>query len=171
MQINCLLPAPRAEEKRVVRKADQHSTSFQSCRTSDKCQHACISPPQPSQKKLRCMPTLWCTTDVCGGPCVDSALGVLGQGILPGPVKVVHLVLHEAADLLIFKAAGVICREGKGRDWSAAVFQTFSTGCLGTCSKSHGTAMSPLRWSSWSHQAGDRRAASDLRRRHENIHD
>lgn len=114
MQINCLLPAPRAEEKRVVWKADQHSTGSQSCRTSDKCQHACISPPQPRQKRLRCVPTLWCTADICGGPCVDSALGVLGQGILPGPVKVVHLVLHEAADLLIFKATGVICGEGKG---------------------------------------------------------
>lgn len=61
------------------------------------------------------MPTLRRTADVRGGPCVDGALGVLGQGILPGPVKVVHLVLHEAADLLVLKAAGVICGDGKRR--------------------------------------------------------
>ena len=75
---------------------------------------ACISPPQPNQKKPRRVPTLRCTADVRGGPCVDGALGVLGQGVLPGPVKVVHLVLHEATDLLVLKAAGVICGERKG---------------------------------------------------------
>lgn len=67
-----------------------------------------------SQKKPRCVPTLRRTADVCGGPGVDGALGVLGQGVLPGPVKIVHLVLHEAADLLVLEAAGVICREAKG---------------------------------------------------------
>lgn len=61
------------------------------------------------------MPTLWRAADVRGGPRVDSALGVLRQGVLPRPVKVVHLVLHEAADLLVLKAAGVICGDGKGR--------------------------------------------------------
>lgn len=75
---------------------------------------ACVLPPQPSQKKPRCVPTLRCTADVCGGSRVDGSLGVLCQGVLPGPVKVVHLVLHEATDLLILKAAGVICREKKG---------------------------------------------------------
>lgn len=79
------------------------------------------APPAPraaglptSQKKPRCVPTLRRTADVCGGPGVDGALGVLGQGVLPGPVEVVHLVLHEAADLLVLEAAGVICGEGKG---------------------------------------------------------
>lgn len=75
----------------------------------------CTSPPQPRRKKPRLVPTLRRTADVRGGPCVDGALGVLGQGILPGPVKVVHLVLHEAADLLVLKAAGVICGDGKRR--------------------------------------------------------
>ena len=83
-------------------KADQHFTSSQSRRTPDK------------PKETRCVPTLRRTADVRGGPGVDSALGVLRQGVLPGPVKVVHLVLHEATDLLVLKAAGVICGEGKG---------------------------------------------------------
>lgn len=67
-----------------------------------------------SQKKPRCVPTLRRTADVRRGSCVDGALGVLGQGVLPRPVEVVHLVLHEATDLLVLKAAGVICGEGKG---------------------------------------------------------
>lgn len=103
MQINCLLPAPAAEEKRIVWKADQQT------------------PPAPravvglltSQKKPRCVPTLRRTADVRGWPRVDGALWVLGQGVLPGPVKVVHLILHKATDLLVLKAAGVICGEGK----------------------------------------------------------
>lgn len=82
------------------------------------------SPPLPSQKKSRVVPTLRRPTDVCGGPCVDGALGVLGQGVLPGPVKVVHLVLHEATDLLVLKAAGVICGDGEGRGCSAVALQT-----------------------------------------------
>lgn len=60
------------------------------------------------------MPTLRRTADVRGRPRVDGALGVLGQGVLPRPVEVVHLVLHKATDLLVLKAAGVICREGQG---------------------------------------------------------
>lgn len=85
------------------------------------CGKQISTPPAPraiglltSQKKPRRVPTLRRTTDVRGGPRVDGALGILGQGILPGPVKVVHLVLHEATDLFILKAAGVICGEGKG---------------------------------------------------------
>lgn len=77
----------------------------------------CTSPPLPSQKKPRVVPTLGRTADVRGGPRVDGALGVLGQGVLPRPVKVVHLVLHEAADLLVLKAAGVVC--GVGREGAA----------------------------------------------------
>lgn len=101
----------------------------------------CTSPPLPSQKKPRLVPTLWRTADVRGGPRVDGALGVLGQGVLPGPVKVVHLVLHEATDLLVLKAAGVICGEGKGRGCSAAAFQTPFPSCLGA----HSSTVSPLR--------------------------
>lgn len=86
------------------------------------------------------VPTLGRTADVRGGPRVDGALGVLGQGVLTGPVKVVHLILHEAADLLVLKAAGVICG---GQREGAAAFQTPSPDCLGA----HRSAVSPLRLS------------------------
>lgn len=95
----------------------------------------CTWPPQGSQKKPRAVPTLGRTADVRGGPRVHGALGVLGQGVLPGPVKVVHLVLHEATDLLVLEAAGVICGHGKGRGCSAAACQT----------PSHSSAVPPLR--------------------------
>lgn len=112
MQINCLLPAPCAEEKRVCGK--QISAPPSPTATGPWCLAACISPPDLSQKKARSVPTLWRTADVRGWPRVDGTFGVLGQGVLPRPVKVVHLVLHEAADFLILKATGVICREGQG---------------------------------------------------------
>lgn len=135
MQINCLLPAPCAE-KCIVWKADQQT------------------PPAPravvglltSQKKLRSMPTLRRTADVRGWPRVDGALWVLGQGVLPGPVEVVHLILHKAADLLVLKATGVICGEGK-RLLSCCFFKSPPQGCLGACSKLHSIAVPPL-WGS-----------------------
>lgn len=95
-----------------MQKADQRSAISHSLRTLMPC--GLHLPPEMNQKKPRSVPTLWRTADVRGWPSVDSTLGVLGQGVLPCPVKVVHLVLHEAADLLVLKATGVICREGHG---------------------------------------------------------
>ena len=52
-----------------------------------------------------------------GGTSVGGALGVLGEGILPGPVKIVCQVLGVATDLLILKVAGVVCSQGRvGRE-------------------------------------------------------
>lgn len=106
------------------------------------------------------MPTLRRTADVRGGPRVDGALGVLGQGILPGPVKVVQLVLHEATDLLVLKAAGVICREGK-RLVSHCFFKPPPLapglpGCLQQAARRCDASTAARR------QAGARRAAPDL---------
>ena len=62
--------------------------------------------------------TLRGATYVSGGTSVGGALGVLGEGILPGPVKIVCQVLGVATDLLILKVAGVVCSQGRvGREW------------------------------------------------------
>lgn len=57
--------------------------------------------------------TLRGATYVSGGTRVGGAFGVLGEGILPGPVKVVCQVLGVATDLLILKVAGVVCIQGR----------------------------------------------------------
>lgn len=58
--------------------------------------------------------TLRGPTDVSGGTSVGGPLWVLGESVLPCPVKVVCRVLGIATDLLILKVAGVICMQGVG---------------------------------------------------------
>lgn len=124
-----------AESRSVLRRLPEPQDSRRAV--------VCVSPPQPSQKKPRSVPTLRRTADVRGGPRVDGALGVLGQGILPRPVEVVHLVLHEATDLLVLEAAGVICREGQGM--VSCSFSNLLLRLPGCLRKAHAAAVAALR--------------------------
>lgn len=47
--------------------------------------------------------------DVSRGTGIGRALGILGKGILPRPVKVVCQILGIATDLFVLEVTGVVC--------------------------------------------------------------
>lgn len=159
MQINCLLPAPRVEEERVVWEADQCSTSSRSCRTPEEQRRTSRLHSQAERTPNVCLPSGVPLMSV-GGPVLTVRLGFCVRAFCRVQSKL--SILSCMKPQIFSSSKRHVLSVGNGMGWSAAASQTSSPrvpGCLQRVSQHRYITTGVL------HQAGDRWAALNPRRR------